>query len=77
MPCVTTTPATFGSSLKIALMRFAMVSQLAIVMSVLLTLAICSTFTDATCLISGTPATSCSPSSAPDLYSARLVEVAP
>jgi hypothetical protein len=46
-------------------------------MSVLLTLAICSTRTSATSLISGTAATSSSPSSSPDLYSARLVDEAP
>ncbi len=48
------------------LMRLASVSQFAIVMSVLLTLAICSTLTRATCAISGTAAISSEPSNAPD-----------
>ena len=49
-----------------ALMRVASVSQCAVVMSELLTLAICSTLTRATCEISGTAATRSSPRSAPD-----------
>ena len=72
-----TTPAAAGSDSKIALMRFAIVSQCASVMSVLLTFAICSTRTSATVAISGTAATRSSPFSAPDWYSARLVELAP
>ena len=67
MPWVTTTPATAGSLSKMALMRVASVSQWAVVMSELLTLAICSTLTRATCEISGTAATRSSPRSAPDL----------
>src|SRR5688572_22117198 len=47
------------------------------VMSGLPTFATCSTLTLATCLSSGTAPTISSPSSAPDLYSERLVEVAP
>src|SRR6185436_3636817 len=62
---------------KIALMRLASVSQCAVVIAVLLTLATCSTFTVATCAISGTERTRSSPRIAPALYSARLVEVAP
>ena len=77
VPCVTTTPAAFGSDEKIVLIRFAIVSQCVTVISVLLTFATCSTLTSATCLISGTPATISSPRSAPDLYSARLVDEAP
>ena len=67
VPCVMTTPATAGSAAKIALMRLASVSQCAMVMSVLLMLAICSTLTRATWAISGTAATSSSPRSAPAL----------
>src|ERR1700752_4615195 len=58
-------------------MRLASVSQFAVVISVLLTLAICSTLIVATCLSSGTAATRSSPRNAPGWYSARLVEVAP
>ena len=60
-------PAIFASSAKSLLIRFAIVSQFSSVMSELLTLTICSTFTFATCLISGTELMSSSPRSEPAL----------
>src|SRR5207248_2787125 len=74
---VITTPAAFGSSAKILLTRRAIVNQLSSVMSGLPTLTICSTLTSAYCAISGTPATSSAPSSAPDRYSLSAVGDAP
>jgi len=64
VPCVTTTPATAGSA-KMALIRFAMVSQFSVVLSGLPTFTICSTLTVANWLICGTPFTRSSPRTPP------------
>src|SRR5438045_2744382 len=70
-------PATFESSAKIRLMRFASVIQVTRVMSALLIFTICSTFTLARWRISGTALARSSPRTEPDLYSVKLVDDAP